>query len=234
MPIHHFTLIAGGTDLQSESTIDALFEAGCDDATVGLADGVQYLDFDREAQSLGEAIFSAVRDVEQLEGVYVTRVADAGLVSMADIAARLGRTRESVRLLVTGARGPGCFPAPITDPRSRYRLWRWSDVSHWLITQLGDDTMTADHVVTALNASLELRRHLHELSNTARNSLRVFAGFASTPRSRLVRSHRTFEAVLPNPPLDLKKRLDASLDQALQTLVADFLSREPTRASVRP
>ena len=117
MPIQHFTLIVDGADLQSEPLIDALFEAGCDDATVGRVNGVQYVDFDREAESLGEAVISAVRDVEKVDGVQVARVADAGLVSMTDIATRLGRTRESVRLLVTGARGPGDFPAPVTDPR---------------------------------------------------------------------------------------------------------------------
>lgn len=73
MPIHHFTLIVDGSDLQTEPLIDALFEAGCDDATVGRTDGVQYIDFDREAESLGEAINSAVRDVEQVKGVRVTR-----------------------------------------------------------------------------------------------------------------------------------------------------------------
>ncbi len=73
MPIQHFTLIVDGPDLQTEPFIDALFEAGCDDATVGRTDGVHYIDFDREAASLGEAINSAVRDVEQVEGVHVTR-----------------------------------------------------------------------------------------------------------------------------------------------------------------
>ena len=55
MPIQHFTLIVEGTDLQAEPFIGALFEAGCDDATVGQVDGVQYVDFDREAESLGES-----------------------------------------------------------------------------------------------------------------------------------------------------------------------------------
>ncbi len=178
MPIQHFTLIVDGTDLQSEPSIDALFKAGCDDATVGRVDGVQYVDFDREAENLGEAIISAVRDVEKVDGVQVTRVADAGLVSMTDIATRLGRTRESVRLLVTGARGPGGFPAPVTDPRGRYRLWRWSDVTHWLTTRLGDDTLPDDHLVTAINASLELRRCQHKFSRARRSSLRTLAGLS--------------------------------------------------------
>ena len=73
MPLHHFTLIVEGTDLQAEPTINALFEAGCDDATVGRVDGVQYVDFDREAESPGEAIIFAVRDVEKVDGAAVLR-----------------------------------------------------------------------------------------------------------------------------------------------------------------
>ena len=118
-----------------ETVIDALFEAGCGDAAIGRIDGVQYVDFDREAPSLDEAILSAVADLERVDGVDVVRIADAGLVSMADIAARIRRTREGVRLLITGARGPGGFPPPVTDPRSRYRLWRWSDVAHWCMNR---------------------------------------------------------------------------------------------------
>ena len=78
MPNQHFTLTVAGADLQSEPFIDALFEAGCDDATVGRRDEVQYIDFDRAAESLGEAIISAVRGVEQAEGLHVTRVATSG------------------------------------------------------------------------------------------------------------------------------------------------------------
>ena len=48
-----------------------------------------------------------VNVIERVEGGEVVRIADAGLASMAAIAARMGRTRESVRLLVSGERGPG-------------------------------------------------------------------------------------------------------------------------------
>ena len=64
----------------------------------------QYLDFDRDTSCLEEAVLSAVADIESVEGLEVVRIAGAGLVSMSDIAARTGRTRESVRLLVAGAR----------------------------------------------------------------------------------------------------------------------------------
>ena len=176
MPIHHFTLIVDGPDLQDDALIDAVFEAGCDDAAVGRVDGIQYVDFDREAASLDQAIISAVADLERINGVAVVRIADAGFVSMADIAARIGRTREGIRLLITGARGPGGFPPPVTDPRSRYRLWRWSDVAPWLTKHLGEELDTAgDEVLAAFNASLELRHHKRRLARPDRLKLEALA-----------------------------------------------------------
>ena len=177
MTTYQFTLIVEGPDLQAGHLVDALYEAGCDDALVGSADGVQYLDFDREASSMEEAILSAVADVERLDGVQVARIADAGLMSMADIAARTGRTRESVRLLIAGERGPGGFPSPVTDPRSRYRLWRWSEVERWFMSYVGDQPVHADdHVVAAINAGFELRRHGRYIDPDHRTGLRQLAG----------------------------------------------------------
>ena len=161
---HQFTLIVEGPDLQADGRIDELSEAGCDDALVGRTDGVQYLDFDRDATSLREAILSAVSDVERVVDVEVVRIADAGVVSMADIASRTGRTRESVRLLVAGERGPGGFPPPLTDPRSRYRLWRWYEVERWFALHFGLAQPTSGaHVVETINAALELRYHRRRL-----------------------------------------------------------------------
>ncbi len=176
MSTHQFTLIVNGPDLQDETVINALFEAGCDDATIGRADGIQYVDFDREAAGFEEAILSAVTDIESIDGVEVVRIADAGLVSMADIATRTGRTRESVRLLVTGARGPGGFPPPVTDPRGRYRLWHWSDVAHWLTTYLGEESSAQeDAIVSVINAGLEIR-HAYGLVAVDKTRVRTLAG----------------------------------------------------------
>lgn len=66
MPEHSFTLIVEG---DVESRLDELFEAGCNDAAFGTVDGVQYADFDREAPIFGEAVASAVADVEQVGGL---------------------------------------------------------------------------------------------------------------------------------------------------------------------
>ena len=77
MPAHHFRLIVDGPDLQDGALIDRLFEAGCDDAAIGRSDGIQYVDFDRDAASLGEAVLSAVMDIGHVNGVSVIRLADA-------------------------------------------------------------------------------------------------------------------------------------------------------------
>ena len=69
-----FTLSVEGRDLQAGEVVDALFDAGCEDALVGSSEGVQFLDFDREAGSLGEAVLSAVADVESVEDLAVKRL----------------------------------------------------------------------------------------------------------------------------------------------------------------
>lgn len=174
MSVFTFTLVVEGPDLQTDEIVNALYEAGCDDALVGRSDGVQFLDFDREAESVGKAVMSAVADVESVEGILVSRIADAGLVSMADIAVRTGRTRESVRLLVAGERGPGGFPPPATDPRSRYRLWRASEVEHWMREYLGGASEWQEDVfLGALNVGLEFRHHWAFLTDSDKAELRT-------------------------------------------------------------
>ena len=181
MSTFQFTLIVDGPDLQDQPLIDQLFEAGCDDATIGSRDGVQYVDFDREAEALDDAILSAVEDLETLEGVKVIRIADAGLASLADIATRVGRTRESVRLLMNGTRGPGNFPKPVTDPRSRYRLWHWSEVARWFKEHRGEFPAVAGHELAAMcNAALEIRRGRRLLEPSTSISLREILGTRST------------------------------------------------------
>jgi len=62
--IHRFTLIVEGPDLQTDANADALFEAGCDDGTIGSVDGVQFIGFDRGAPSMSEAVRSATADIK--------------------------------------------------------------------------------------------------------------------------------------------------------------------------
>lgn len=150
---YNFTLIIEGN---VELRMDELFESGCDDATFGSVDGVYYGEFDREASSFSGAISSAIADVDAVQGLRVRRVEPDDLVTAAEIAERLGRSRESVRLLIAGKRGSGGFPTPVSHARQRNRLWRWSEVARW--TGYADNAeLERARIVAATNAALELR-----------------------------------------------------------------------------
>lgn len=73
MSKYDFTLVvASGMDL-TESLADALYSAGCDDATPGTCEGILTVDFHREAGPLEEAIRTAIDNV-RAAGLDVSRV----------------------------------------------------------------------------------------------------------------------------------------------------------------
>jgi hypothetical protein len=167
--IHSFTLFFEGADVLDDERFDALHEAGCDDALFGVRDCAQYGAFDRAAPSFSEALASAIRDVTAaVPGLRVVRIEPDELVTMAAIAQRSGLSREYIRLLAAGTRGPGGFPAPVAYADRRTRLWHWPDVAHWLIchriAKVAVDAQAAD-LVAAMNAAFDLREHVGHLQS---------------------------------------------------------------------
>jgi hypothetical protein len=161
-----FTLVLSGLRDVTDQVTDALFEAGCDDALVGSQHGNVFLDFDREASSFREAVLSAIAAVEGAGiGAQVVRVEPDELVTMAEIARRSRRSRESIRQLVAGLRGPGDFPPPVANLKQQSPIWRWTDVERWLRDRLGGEARPlateagAGVQTAAINAALEVRRH---------------------------------------------------------------------------
>lgn len=166
MKLFDFTLLITGPDLQSDTNLDALFEAGCDDATFGNRDRIQYADFHRAAPHLAEAIAGAIQAVETaVPGAMVLRVEPDELVSLTKIAERTSRTRESIRLLAEGSRGPGGFPNPLSWVDAKSKVWRWSDVAEWFETRLGEPlALTEDaETIATFNGLLEARLHSRRL-----------------------------------------------------------------------
>lgn len=72
MPMHTFNLVLDTPEV-NQTVEDAILEAGCDDGFLYSRDGATYLDFEREAASLQEAVQSAIQDV-QAAGYRVVRV----------------------------------------------------------------------------------------------------------------------------------------------------------------
>ncbi|MCA1821088.1 MAG: hypothetical protein LC644_04810 [Pseudonocardia sp.] len=128
-----FRLTLLGIELTDEQ-LDALYQAGCDDGSFSVEpDGTVLAFFDRGAPTEQDAVISAIVDVEQAGiGARVLRVqADDDWLTASEIAARVGRSRQSIALLARGERGPGDFPTPVTRRRSSNPLWSWSEVGAW-------------------------------------------------------------------------------------------------------
>lgn len=164
---YSFILYLSGPDLLTDESLDALYEAGCDDALFGERDGAQYAAFDREATSFGAALKSAISDLTcAVSGLQIVRIAPEELVSLSAIAQRAGVSREYVRLLANQGRGPGGFPPPVAYADRKTRLWHWADVAEWLqehkMSKAALDTEGAD-LVLAVNAVLSYRRHARHL-----------------------------------------------------------------------
>jgi hypothetical protein len=164
---YSFTLFLSGPNVLTDENLDALYEAGCDDAMFGERDGAQYAAFDREATSFRSALKRAISDLTgAVGGLTVVRIAPEEFVTLAAIAERAGLSREYVRLLANQERGPGGFPAPVGYADRKTRLWHWADVAEWLRetnkSKTALDTEGADLVV-AMNAALSYQRHAQHL-----------------------------------------------------------------------
>jgi len=141
----------------TDDQLDVLFTR-CGDITVEQDprhDAVR-ITFDREAPSLVDAIVSAVRDLEVV-GLDPTAVRDDDdLVTLADIAERVGRSPEAVRLWTVGRTGPGGFPQRLYRGAG-VAFYRWSLVAPWLQERMGLTLPDPEPTLTAINLALALR-----------------------------------------------------------------------------
>ena len=153
MNAYDFTVRLDRTPTDDEQ--NALYDAGLDDANVEIApDGRAWVVVTRQAATLDEAILSVVADIRSA-GLVPVGIRNEDIVNQADIARRTGRSRESIRLLTTGKRGPGGFPAPVGDG-----LYSWAQVRRWFADYEGaspaydaeDDTLALADLL--LRASL--------------------------------------------------------------------------------
>jgi len=161
MKKHEFTLVLDNGFEINDATENMLFEAGCDDALLLSRNGIVYLDFDREAASLEEAIFSAIKQVEGESSLNkIKRIEPSDFVTSAEIARRLNRSRQSVQQLISGHRGSGAFPIPLAGVTTKTMIWSWVDVTRWLLDhkKLNDASVYEDAVtMKKINEMLESR-----------------------------------------------------------------------------
>lgn len=132
LPEFEFSILLeplGDEDL--DSLAERLYAAGCDDATLAIRSGWPVLTFCRKSDSLENAVLSALRQLRSI-GLNPLRVDHCDLVTQAEIARRIGRSRQIVNQYIKGQRGPGGFPPPACDFGDSGCLWYWCEVADWL------------------------------------------------------------------------------------------------------
>lgn len=131
MKEYEFTLkfALPNAEADPESYIDALFEAGCNDALIGTGiKGRIGLDFDRESCDAMTAVLSAIKDVKKAIPDAKLLECSPDLVGISGIAKVLNVTRQAVQKMVIA--NIGTFPAPIhagnTQMWHLYKVLEWS------------------------------------------------------------------------------------------------------------
>jgi len=168
MNSHDFAFIVSGVDPHAEDFEDRFFEAGCDDATLVLKNGLVAVCFSREAENFSHAIVSAYADIAKTGGI-VERFEPDFLVSQSEIATRANLSRSAISLYVAGERGKG-FPPPHARVTSNSPLWDWVTVSSWLHK---NDLLSGEEVVKA-RLSRAVNYYVQNPSETVRPVEREF------------------------------------------------------------
>lgn len=137
MATYTVSLILENVELTDE-VLDDLF-AAIEDVVPSSIDRIVKVTAPVEATDDETAAFHLVDQLQAVLPQAVPVRLDQDLVSISDIAERTGRTRESVRLLVDGKRGPGEFPAPVGSVGDAIRVWPWALVVDWFRTALSED-----------------------------------------------------------------------------------------------
>ena len=121
-----FALSEDSIDL--EQTVEALAEAGCDDALIGTGQsGRIALQFNREAPDALDAISQAISEVKSVLPTAQLIEATPDLVGVTDIANILQFSRQNMLKLVNKHRNS--FPPPIHEGKAA--LWHLATVLQW-------------------------------------------------------------------------------------------------------
>lgn len=153
MTLHQFTIVV--STVPTDEQVDAIFERfdgyGVETSA---REGIGYITVDRRTDSLAKAVMTAVQDVESV-GLQPIGIEDDDWVTLGEIADRIGRSREAVRLWATGKQGPGGFPPPI-NPGRKTLFYSWAEVAPWL-RQMGLNIPEVEPVLALANHYLRTR-----------------------------------------------------------------------------
>lgn len=156
----NFELIFKLVDNQdSNEYLDALFENGCDDATISTGQlGMLSLSFTREAINASEALESAINDVKKAIPSAKLIEATPDIVNISEISSILGHSRQYTRKLFNS--DTSSLPAPIHIGNPS--IWHLSEVLDWLKSvgkqenKINENLFELSHITRQINIKRQL------------------------------------------------------------------------------
>lgn len=128
---YSFTFVVDGLSMEDAEQVNAVTQR-CEGSTLAEIGGVTLAILEWVAESPDEALAGALDEIEEADPAIRVLRLDPDLVSVVDIAECSGRSRQSVRQLADGDRGPGDFPGPVGTVGRAIRVWEWAAVDAWL------------------------------------------------------------------------------------------------------
>jgi len=144
-----------------DAILDKLFEAGCDDAMIGVGmPGCLSLDFTRKAKSASAAVFSAIKNVKAaVPGINLIEAAP-DLVGLTDMAEILGCTRQNMRKIMLKENMHSLIPVHSGNPS----LWHLSSVLKSFIKIEKYNNFSTLQELAATNMTINHVKNLKEIS----------------------------------------------------------------------
>jgi hypothetical protein len=176
VPAYDFELLLSRPFYEAE--LDTLFQRTRGQVTVAFVRDV-HASVDRQGQAacvwdattLAGAVMEIIDHIEaSAPGLRAVRLEPDPLLSIQEIADRVGRSVESVRQAIKGGRAAGRFDRPeirrafpVAETSTPHRLWRWSAVADWYGIH-DPQIREADPTAKAINGWLALREVVPEIA----------------------------------------------------------------------
>ncbi len=170
MTNYQFQLIFSlNSNEDAEQYLDALFEAGCDDAVMGVGKiGYLAADFTRESLSSFEAIKTAIEAITQ--AIPHAKLIKVGpyIANLSEMANLFGCTKQNLSKYARGESASNeAFPCSIISGKVDY--WYVLDVAFWLFKQnklnIQDNDIEILKAIHDLSVAIEETRNEYDHNN---------------------------------------------------------------------
>lgn len=157
------------SDLNLEHYLELLYEAGCDDAIIGVGKpGYLALDFIRESGSAYDAIASAIANVKSVLAEAELIHISPDLVGIKELASIFGCTRQNIQKFVSKP----TFPNPVY--KGSQVIWHLAAVLDWFVAnghEVEQKLLEVAELAMSINLQLENQTAKPQILNQAKNLL---------------------------------------------------------------